>query len=262
MKNLILFLCFSILFSCLYTGKDSNSNSVKDSKVVLDKTYIPEIEKTKLPEAGSFYIISIAGTPDIKEAVKKVKELRAKGHPASYLWIPDFPSLSKKEMYSVFIGPFTQMDSTILYLEKYKKTDPNSYAVEASKSEKRTTIFGKFDIRINDLRQFLILTYAKPKDVEEYYNNGGEDWGWFVGDVGDYFRKYYPDKVMMESVYNGWLLPKDITALEKELSLSQFGYVLINGKNKTFLEHNMPSGIIQGACEFFGIKYIEEEQGD
>jgi len=235
-------------------GTDTNQASA------MKKDYIPEIEKTTLSEGWGFYIISISGTTDIKQAVEQVKGLRDKAFPAGYLWIPDFPSLSKKEMYSVFIGPFKEMDSTLYYLEKYQKIDPAVYAVEASKSEKRKTIFGKFDIRINDVRQFLILTYAKPKDVEDYYKNGGEDWGWFVGDVGDYFRKFYPEKVMMESVYDGWLSAKDIKALENELGLQNFGYVLINGKRKSFTPHDMPSGVIQDACQFFGLECKELEK--
>ena len=179
MKNLILFLFFMPLIAHSQAGNNKN--------------YVPDIKKTNLEEYGSFYIISVSGTADIKEAVEQVKGLKAKGHPAGYLWIPDFPSLSNKELYSVFIGPFERLDSTIEYLEKYKKTNANAYAVEASKSTTRTTVFGKFDIRKNNIKQFLILTYAKPKDVEEYYNNGGEDWGWFTGDVGEYFRKNYPD---------------------------------------------------------------------
>jgi hypothetical protein len=243
MKNLIFVLFFVPLIAYSQAGSDKN--------------YVPDIKKTEIKEYSSFYIISISGTADIKEAVEQVKSLKAKGHPAGYLWIPDFPSLSNKELYSVFIGPFERMDSTIEYLEKYKKTNANAYAVEASKSTTRTTVFGKFDIRKNNIKQFLILTYAKPKAEEEYFNNGGEDWGWFVGDVGEYFRKHYPDKVLMESVYNGWLLPKDIEALEKELGLSQFGYVFINGKNKSFTPHSPPDGVIIEACDFFGLKFIE-----
>jgi len=265
MKNILFLLGVAFIFSCNNAkndeGNDKTSGNDSSKSTNKETAYVPEIQKTTFNKSGAdFYIISVGSTTDVDEAVRQVKDLRVKGHPAGYLWIPEFPSLSKKEIYSVFIGPFNSMDTTIKYLENYKKTDPNAYAVRVAKESKRTTILGKFDIRINDIRQYLILTYAKPKEVEEYFNEGGEDWGWFTGDVWEYFNKNYPEKVLMSSVYMGWLTPSDIKTLERELSLDGFGYIFINGKKKSFTVHDMPDGVISNACAFFGLEYKKTEE--
>ncbi len=265
MKNLIyLLLGFISLFSC-NSSNQSNENE-KDSSVITEQSYVPDIEKTSDKTMKSdFFIISTSATADIKEAVEQVKKLQAEKHSAGYLWMPEYESLSNKELYSVFIGPFTGMDTCIKYLEVYKKTKPDSYAVKVQHNKERVVINNKFDIRINDVRQFLILTYSTPKDEEQYTADGGEDWGWFTNDVSTYFSKNYPDKVIFGSIYNGWLSPADIKALEKEMRPEGFGYVLIKGKEKSFLTHNLPDAIISGACEFFGLENVPNtgsEQGD
>jgi hypothetical protein len=238
MKKLILLILLSLFFVITYA----------------------QIKKTTGYSNGSdFYIISINGTADVKEAAGQVKALKAKGHPAGYLWIPEYPSLSKKELYSVFIGPFSNIDTTILYLENYKKSNPKAYAVKVGKTNERVTIMGKYDIRKNDLRQFLILIYSTPEDEEAYT---GEDWGWFVNDVSTYFSTQYPDKVYIGSVYGSWFTKQDIKDMKQELDLEGFGYVLINGKKKLFLNHQPSSGVIAEACDFFGLENKEMEYGD
>lgn len=267
MKTKFLLIKFSlisaILFFSLSCNNQANEQEEKTDTIstglsISEQEYVPDIEKTSdLNQDPDFFVINVMGTPHIKEAVEQVKALRSKGHPSGYLWVPDYASLSGKEMYSVFIGPFNMMDTSIKYLEQYRKNDPNAYAVKVGHGIERTTIMGKYDIRINDKRQFLILTYATPEDEDEYYEGGGEDWGWFTADVHDYFMKHYPDKVLFSSVFNGWLSPSDIKSLQKELSLENFGYVLINGKNKSFTPHDLPNGVISQACEFFGIEHKE-----
>jgi hypothetical protein len=259
MNKILKTISFCIIISCNQAGSDDSDSKARDSILAQEIENIPEIERiSDKNHQPDFFIINISATEDNKEAVEQVKAFRAKGNPTGYLWIPDYASLSGKELFSVFIGPFVGIDTTIRYLEYYKKTDPNAYAVNAGHGFERTSIFGKYDIRINDKRQFIIFTYSSPKDEEEYAKNGGEDWGWFTNDVKEYFKKHYPDKVMFSGVFYGWLSPTDIKLLEKELSLKGFGYVLINGKNKTFIPHDMPHGVIQSACEFFNIEYLEE----
>ncbi len=265
MKKLIyFFLCFSSFFSCNQSAQ--NTENKNDSTTVTEQSYVPEIEKTSDKTMKSdFFIISTSATADIKEAVEQVKKLQADKHPAGYLWMPEYESLSDKELYSVFIGPFSAMDTCIKYLEVYKKTKPDAYAVKVQHKKERVAINNKFDIRVNDVRQFLILTYSTPKDEEQYAADGGEDWGWFTNDVYTYFNKNYPDKVIFSSIYNGWLSTTDIKALEKEMHPEGFGYVLIKGKEKIFLTHNLPDAIISGACEFFGLENvpnIQSEQGE
>jgi hypothetical protein len=253
--------CALLIFiaSCGQTN-DQGNDQLADSLSVPkqgERVNVPsgsEMERVK-PDSSGFYLINISATAIENDAVEQVKELKSKGHPAGYLWIPDFQSLSRKELFSVFIGPFPNLDSAVLYLEDYKKYDPKAYLVKAENSNKRTTVLGNFDIRINDVRQFLIFTYARPEQEEAYYEEGGEDWGWFVGDVQEYFHKNFPGKVFLASTFNSWLTEKDIKALEKELRLEGFGYILINGKKKSFYPHEPSEGVIRNACEFFGLEY-------
>jgi len=227
MKNLIYLLLASVsLFSC--NSSNQNNENEKDSTSITEQSYVPEIEKTSDKTMKSdFFIINTSATADIKEAVDQVKKLQAEKHPAGYLWMPEYESLSNKELYSVFIGPFTAMDTCIKYLEVYKKTKPDAYAVKVQHNKERVVINNKFDIRVNDVRQFLILTYSTPKDEEQYEADGGEDWAWFSNEVAVYFEKNYPDKVISGNIYNGWLSTSDIKALEKEMHPEGFGYVLI-----------------------------------
>jgi hypothetical protein len=265
MKKLTsLLLCLISLFSCNQSSQNKEDN--KDSTTATEQAYVPEIEKTSDKTMKSdFFIISTAGAADVKDAVAQVKKLQSEGHPAGYLWMPDYESLNNKEMYSVFVGPFAEMDTCIRYLEIYKKTKAEAYAVKVQHKKERVVINNKFDIRINDVRQFLILTYSTTKDEEKYAADGGEDWGWFTNDVATYFNKNHADKVIFGSVYNGWLNPVDIKQIEKEMQLKGFGYVLIKGKEKTFLSHNLPDGIISETCTFFGLEYKvtpESDMGD
>jgi len=265
MKKLIYFLlCIIACFTCNQSAQ--NGENQKDSTVTNEQGYIPEIEKTSDKTMKSdFFIISTAGTADVKDAVAQVKTLQSQGHQAGYLWMPDYESLSNKELYSVFVGPFSAMDTCIKYLSFYQKTKADVYAVKVQHKKERVVINNKFDIRINDLRQFLILTYSTPEDEAQYAADGGEDWGWFTNDVATYFSNNYPDKVIFSGVFYGWLSSADIKQLEKELKPEGFGYVLIKGKDKKFLSHDLPDGIISEACEFFGLEHKsnpENEQGD
>ncbi len=265
MKTAIYFLiCFTCIFSCNQSSQTAVNE--KDSVTTKEQVYVPEIVQTSDKTMKSdFFVISISSTTDIKEAVEQVKKLQAEKHQAGYLWMPDYESLSNKEMYSVFIGPFAAMDTCIKYLEVYKKTKADAYAVKVQHDKQRIVINNKFDIRVNDVRQFLILTYSTPEDEDQYAADGGEDWGWFVNDVQTYFAKNYPDKVIFNTVYYGWLNPIDIKQLKKELQPEGFGYVLVKGKEKLFLSHNLPDEIIQAACGYFGLEYkanTQNEAGD
>lgn len=258
MKKQILIIPLCFIFSCGQSNQENKSDNLQDSVIANEKGVVAETDQNQeVKLKDDFFIISISGSPDLKVAVDQVKTLKEKGHPSGYLWMPDYPSLNAKDLYSVFIGPFSNMDTTIKYLEYYNKNNPLAYAVKVSQKKERITIHNKFDIRVNDKRQFLILTYSTPEDEEQYAQDGGEDWGWFTHDVSEYFRKHYPDKVIFSSVFYSWLTPFDIKQLERELGLEGFGYVLVNGKNKMFVPHDMPEGVIQAACGFFDLKYFD-----
>jgi hypothetical protein len=242
--------------TCILSGKDNrNSGDIPD----VDKSTTAEIEQTSDKTIGhDFFIIPMMRTADAGNAAKNAWKLRDKGLPSGFLWIPDYHSLERSELFQVFIGPFNDLGTAMKYLEEIRKTDKNAFVQKAGHSPDRMTVKDKFDIRINGKKQFLILTYSKPEDEKRYADAGGEDWAWFINDVYQYFHDHYPDSVLMSSVQNGWLSPSEIRALESELSLENFGYVLIRGKNKVFIPHSMPEEVIRSACKFFTIEYREK----
>lgn len=263
MKNFhFLLISILLLFSCNESTENKHETNLEtDSNIV--PTIIHEPEITQIDDSKykyGFFMINVSASADRNEAVYMVQELQGKGHPAGYLWLPDYESLSNKELYSVFIGPFDNMDTCIKYLVYYQKEDPKAYAVKAKHNKKRITIHNNFDIRINNKRQYLILTYSTPEDSEEYAENGGEDWGWFVNDVDSYFSNYHEGQVYFSSVYYSWFTKKDIAKLVKELDLEGFGYILVKGKEKTFISHDMSDNIISQACDFFGFEMKENWQ--
>ena len=219
---------------------------------------IAKVDDSKYPYG--FYIINVSASANVNGAVSRVQELQKKGHPAGYLWLPDYESISDKELYAVFIGPFDGLDSCVKYLVEYQNEVPKAYAIKVNHEKKRFVIHNKFDFRINNKKQYMILTYATPEGQDEYAEGGGEDWGWFVNDVANYFDKYHAENVFFGSVYYSWFNKKDIAKLVDELELEGFGYVLIKGKEKSFTPHDMPDGVISSACEFFGFKMNENWQ--
>ena len=67
------------------------------------------------------FICCISATKSEKEAQKSVNNLVAKGHPAAYLWIPDYDGLSGKELYLVYIGPYANKAVASAALERLKR---------------------------------------------------------------------------------------------------------------------------------------------
>ncbi|CAG5087220.1 hypothetical protein CRYO30217_03420 [Parvicella tangerina] len=102
----------------------------------------------------------------------------------------------------------------------------------------------------------MILIYAKPEDEEIYAEEGGEDWGWFVNDVSEYFTNNHP-QVLFANVYHDGLTDKEIKQIEDELQPEGFGYVFIDGNKKGWAGHDMPGSVIRSAEEFFGLEPAE-----
>ncbi|MBN2681080.1 MAG: SPOR domain-containing protein [Bacteroidales bacterium] len=250
----ILFYIGLVLFVASCSNKSNEDESGTSSNDSLKESKIPEI----LPLSDSiistpYYIINLSATENQDSAIEMVKNYRKEFENVNYLWIPDFESLSGKELYVVFIGPYSDIEPCVHSLMDYKETNKDAYAVLVSHEKQRRVIYSPFDIRVNDKRVKQIFTYAEPAASEEYFEGGGEDWGWFVGDVTSYFSDNHPE-VEFFSVYNDILRDKDIKMLEKELDLGDsFGYILVNGNEKEFLVHDMPNSIISSACEFFSL---------
>ena len=119
-----------------------------------------------------YYILSYAGVETEKEAISMVDSLKPNFKNAGYLWIPDFESLSGKEMFAVFLDQSPYKSSVMTSLQENKKDVPGIYMVRVNHSEDRWEAYSPIDIRINKERQKMIWTYATPEDQDEYAEEG------------------------------------------------------------------------------------------
>ena len=252
------------LFSCNSSDEESDSDTTETDSVateVLENENFLSVEKwdsTAWDFNGSkeYYIISYAGLADEAEAIAMVDSLKPDYPNAGYLWIPDFASLSGKELYAIFLDQSAYKFSIMESYQKQKKANKGTYLVRVNQSEERWEAYSPIDIRINGERQKMILTYSTPEDEESYAEEGGEDWGWFVNDVSTYFADNHPE-IIFGSVYGDGLLDEEIESIESEMELegAGFGYIFMDGKEKGWAGHDMPEGVISQACEFFGFDY-------
>ena len=108
------------------------------------------------------------------------------------------------------------------------------------------------------MQQKLIIAYAEESALDEYYNEGGEDWSLFTYDVDNYITDDYSDE-NITYFYDkpDWITADEMNAFAKEIGNESlnFGYYLIDGDKNGFVPHDMPEYIIEQACEFFGFDY-------
>lgn len=236
-----------------------NSNSDKDSvstEIVKEpkEYFLSKVNWDSIASTEKLcYVLNYAGTSTEEEAIQKVDSLLPNFPNAGYLWIPDFSSLSGKEMFAVFLDKSPYRYSIMENMQNWKQDNPGIYLVKVDQSNERWVAYSPIDIRINGEKLKMILTYAEPEEVESYYEEGGEDWGWFVNDVGEFFADNHPE-VMMESVFNSGLLDSEIQSIENELGdeLEGFCYIFVDGKKKMVVGHDFSQSVISQACDFFG----------
>ncbi len=89
-----------------------------------------------------FYIINTMAVNTEQAARNEKEKLVAKGYKAGYLWIPDYPSLSKARLFTVYIGPFFSQFNCELAVENYRKDHPDAYGTLVSDSKRRVQING------------------------------------------------------------------------------------------------------------------------
>lgn len=210
----------------------------------------------KYEDTDEYYIISYAGTETEENAIAMIDSLQASFPNAGYLWIPDFKSLSGKELYAIFLDQSKYEWEIMESLQKLKSDNEGIYLVRLNQSEERWVAYSPIDIRINGEKQKMILTYATPEDEEAYFAEGGEDWGWFVHDVTTYFNDNHPE-ILFESVFYSGLLPAEIEKLEEKVQPEGFCYIFIDGSEYGITGHDLPDGVIYNACEFFGFEAPE-----
>lgn len=264
MKIFLPLVCFCLSLGVISCSEEESSaseaelNHEETDVVVVQSVHPGFLSVTKRDSLCgndyNYYVVSYAGVAKEEDAIQLVDSLLPSFPNAGYLWIPDFASLSGKEMFAVFLDqgkyPSYILEETV---QKYKQKIPGIYVVRVDHNSERWVAYSPLDIRINNEKQRMILIYATPEDEDEYAEQGGEDWGWFVNDVGEYFADHHPE-IIFESVYYSGLLPEEIKMLEDAVEPEGFGYILVDGKEMSFIGHDMPGSVISSACEFFGFQ--------
>ena len=97
-----------------------------------------------------FYILNVSAVKSKSKAIEEVKKLTNKGYDASFLWIPDYNSLSKAEYYSVYIGPFNNQKDCEIAVENYRQEVPAAYGLLVSQENKRVQINGINKVKITE----------------------------------------------------------------------------------------------------------------
>ena len=137
----------------------NNVKTVPEDELLTDNIYEDETRydteqniDEEIETETDFYIIAVSVTSDKNEASKMVAELKSQGYNSNFLWIPDYKSLSGAKFYSVYIGPFNDINECANEVEKYRKIKPDAYALLVSNSsEQRVEIRGPGKIRKQEL---------------------------------------------------------------------------------------------------------------
>lgn len=95
----------------------------------------------KLIFKSDCYVIITGSFGYEADAINEVKRIRNSGHSnAGYLWIPDYPSLSGKQFYAPYIGPFASYSDCEYNIRSLTKTGRFWYGVKVSYQNDRVEI--------------------------------------------------------------------------------------------------------------------------
>jgi serine/threonine-protein kinase len=116
-----------------------SSGSPTDSRY--ERVLTPESATTNIANLpDSFYFISSSTFPNLQTAVEQVKTLQVKGYRQSgVFWIPDYPNLSDKPLFVVYIVTSRDRRSCIDFLKTYGRSNPKAYCAFASKDPNAPT---------------------------------------------------------------------------------------------------------------------------
>ena len=118
--------------------------------MIMDDFYVDHQVKnqTVLPEPEPFYIINTMACRKENDAVNATQKLINEGYRAGYLWIPDYNSLSGKEYYTVYLGPFYSQYECEVEVEKYRRIQPTAYGLIVNQENKRIKITGVGKVKV------------------------------------------------------------------------------------------------------------------
>ena len=94
----------------------------------------------------------------------------------------------------------------------------------------------------------LVIVYRDKETIKEYFEQGGEDWSWFVEEVWGYFEDAGAVVKNSDSVEY-----EQLTRLIKKHNAKEsgMGYFFVMGKESAYFEHNLPHEVKKLGDGFF-----------
>jgi hypothetical protein len=230
----ILLFYYLMVIAC----QDPKQNIDKEAKKTSIQKNEEDIVRTKAADYSfGFFLINVNATKDENMAKCHARELRLNGYKSGYLWIKDFESLSGKDLFSIFIGPFEDLDSCLNVLDQYKNIDPKAYAVKANQDKDRIVIRNRNDFRVNNLRVGRIYTFLNDKYREAFYKKI-EDWGYVFNGIGGFYEMeknkwvYIGHEFNLEKYSQKELIKLGLENLESE----KYGCILLKDDKAQYID--------------------------
>lgn len=92
------------------------------------------ISPAPLPQSANyFYFVADSAYPNKATAQKQVSILQTQGYSqAGAFWIPDYPNLSGKQLFEVYVAKFDNSNSCVEFLKNYGQVNSEAYCAKAS----------------------------------------------------------------------------------------------------------------------------------
>ena len=110
----------------------------------------PPITGSDVINYNEFFIFNVKAVKNEKDAIQEKNALKELGHPADYLWIPDYNSLSGADYFSVYIGPYSTQLECENSIDQLKIDFPKGYGLLVSQENKRVQINGKGKVKVTE----------------------------------------------------------------------------------------------------------------
>lgn len=128
--------------------KETNKKSSHNSEHINREDKTQDSIKNNANEHINFYIVNIIAVKSENKAKVESKRLKSLGYKSSYLWIPDYKSLSGAQFFTVYLGPYKTIRECEIATENYKKIDSKVYGTWVGNKNKRIEIRGVGKVKV------------------------------------------------------------------------------------------------------------------
>lgn len=117
----------------------------------------------------------------------------------------------------------------------------------------------KFKFELDGVQQRVIIPWADSKGLDDYREQGGEDWFWFVSDIYLHFDEYPVENLQYKVDLPEGITDADMKKLAKKHGNADlhFGYYLFDGVRFHFIDHNLTDDVLKEIYSFYNIDMPE-----